>query len=261
MTIELKVPLSAYIRTLNEERRIGDVIRAAKAVASDIVIVDSGSSDDTLAIAASLGARIIAQPWLGNGRQKRVGENACRHDWLLDLDADEIVTPELADEIAALFKTGAPNCSAYSLKLITAPPIGAPWRRAAVTRRFKLYNRKAIRAPDHAAWDQFDVPPGMSVGALKSPLLHYSFEDFEHFTAKLNRVSTARARGAALKPFWVVASRVVFAPPFYFLKHYLMRGLWREGLYGFAIAGMSAHGRWLRDIKMLERHLRARSER
>ena len=115
-------------------------------------------------------------------------------------------------------------------------------------------------APDHAAWDQFDLPPGVKIGRLRAPLFHHSFRDFEHFMGKLNRISSVRARESKLKPLWVVALRIWLAPPFYFMKHFLARDHWKLGLYGVAIAGMSAHGRWLRDIKMLEIHLKRRQE-
>ncbi|MEO1293693.1 MAG: glycosyltransferase family 2 protein [Pseudomonadota bacterium] len=253
---EMRPPISCYIRTLNEERMIGRVIDAAFQVVSEVVIVDSGSTDRTREIAAERGARVIEQPWLGNGYQKRAGEEAALHDWLLDLDADEVVTPELAAEIRALFADGEPAKSVYNFHLITAPPIGEPWWRFAIAERYRLYDRRKFRHLESKAWDQLEIPEGTPVDALKSPLLHYSFESYEQFMAKWNRVSSARARDAKLKPLWNVKLRIVFAMPFYFLKHYLGRGLWRAGLYGFAVSCGAAFGRWMRDVKMYERYRR-----
>jgi hypothetical protein len=144
--------------------------------------------------------------------------------------------------------------------LVTVPPIGNPWYSVAVAGRKKLYDKRLVRAPDHAAWDQFVAPRGMKVGRLQAPLYHHSFRDFEHFMAKLNRISTIRAHESKLKPLWIVALRIWLAPPFYFMKHFFVREHWKLGLYGVAIAGMSAHGRWLRDIKMLEIHLKRRHD-
>jgi glycosyltransferase involved in cell wall biosynthesis len=246
-------PISCYIRTLNEERRIRDVVRAASQVADDIVLVDSGSTDATLAIAEAEGARIVKQPWLGNGRQKRVGEDAARHDWVLDIDADEVVTPELAAEIARVFAAG-PQFFMYELTLITVPPFGAPWLNFKKAHRIKLYDRRHIRIPDHAAWDQFQVPRGQKPGKLREPILHYAFTGMEHVIAKLNRASSVRAREAKLKPLWNVTLRIIFGLPLYFLKEYAVNGLVRGGVYGFAYACAIAFGRWLRDVKMYERH-------
>ncbi len=85
-----------------EERMIGEVISAAKKICSEIIIIDSLSIDKTKSIALSLGANVFEQPWLGNGFQKRVGEEKCKNDWVLDIDADEIVTDEMTQEIKNL---------------------------------------------------------------------------------------------------------------------------------------------------------------
>ncbi|MDO9473372.1 MAG: glycosyltransferase family 2 protein [Caulobacter sp.] len=253
-----KVPVSCCIRTQNEAARIGEVIAAALRVTDDVVIVDSGSTDDTVAIAEGLGARVFHQPWLGNGGQKRAAEDRALHPWILDLDADEVLTDELIAEIRGLFAKGEPPHSVYELTFITAPPVGEPWYNLRHIMRNKFYDMRVVRAPDHRAWDQFEVPKGVTVGKLKGYVLHYSFRDFAHFSEKMNRSSSSRARESKLKPMWSVALRVIAGPPFYFLKHYLMRGLWKAGLYGFVISGISSHARWQRDIKMYEIHLRAR---
>ncbi|NEX91838.1 glycosyltransferase family 2 protein [Caulobacter sp. 17J65-9] len=253
-------PVTCYIRTQNEERMIGRVIEAAKAVADEIVVVDSGSSDRTIEIAESLGARVIRQPWLGNGPQKRVGEDAAKHDWLLDLDADEILTPKLAEEIRQLFAHGEPPKPIYEFKLITAPPVGEPWWDFLHAYRRKLYDRRVIRIPDHKAWDQFEVPSGVPIGRLKGDVLHYSFRDFAHVAEKMNKVSTVRSRESKLKARWQTEVRVWFGLPFYFFKHFIMRGLWRGGTYGVVLSALAAHGRWLRDAKMYEIHLNREAE-
>ncbi len=247
-------PLTAYIRTLNEERMIGAVVTAARQAAREVIVVDCGSSDRTREIAEAAGARVIEQPWLGNGRQKRVGEEAARHDWLLDLDADEVVTDALGAEIRALFAAGAPPRDVYEIPLVTVPPIGAPWRGFARDERRKLYDRRKWRMPDHKAWDQLDIPKSIRPPRLSGALMHHSFRDFEQYMAKWNRVSTVRSRETRLKPLWLVKLRMLLGPPVYFLKHYLVRGLWRGGFYGFAVARGVAFGRWMRDVKMYEIH-------
>jgi glycosyltransferase involved in cell wall biosynthesis len=250
-------PISCYIRTLNEERRIGQVVRAALMAADEVVIVDSGSRDATLRIAAEQGARIIEQDWLGNGLQKQVGEDAAKHDWVLDLDADEVITPGLAEEIRALFKE-APKFRVYQLTLITVPPFGKPWWGFKRAKRMKLYDKRFIRVPPHAAWDQFTLPPATRFGKLHHPILHYAFSGIEHVITKLNRASGVRARESELKPLWSVVLRVYLGLPVYFLKEYLVNGLVRGGTYGFSYALSVAIGRWMRDVKMYERHLHRR---
>jgi glycosyltransferase involved in cell wall biosynthesis len=254
-----RIPVSAYIRTKNEERLIGEVVRAALAAVDEVVLIDSGSTDRTIEIAEAAGARVVRETWHGWGRQKRIGEDACRHDWLFDLDADEIVTPELASEIRALFAGGEPAHRVYQLLMATAPPVGAPWMTFNLVDRRKLYDRRVIRQPDHPMDDQFRVPAGLTVGRLKGRLLHRSFTELAQLEEKFNRHSSASARDKRLKPFWQVAVRLLAAKPFYFLNQYLRRGLWRAGWYGFAVAEIAAHGRWLKDAKMMELHLKARA--
>src|SRR5262245_61023429 len=224
------VPVSCYIRTFNEARKIGDVVATALEVAEGVVVVDSGPSDATVGIAESRGARIIRQDWLGRGRQKRFAEEQCRNDFVLDLDADEVVSPQLAAEIRALFANGPPPFPVYELKLVIVPPVGRPWWNVAVSYRRKLYDRRVVRQPDHLAWDQFELPRGVRVGRLRGPLMHHSFRDIEHMMEKLNIITTVRATATRLhRRRWEVAARVFLAYPFYFLKHYALRGFFRLG--------------------------------
>lgn len=248
--------ISCYIRTLNEQRLIGEVIRGALLVADEVILVDSGSTDRTKAIAEELGARVIDQQWLGNGMQKRVGEEACRHDWLLDLDADEIVTENLAAEIKLLFAGGEPPCRVYRLPMAVVTPFGDVWPVGVQSARAKLYDRRALRMPDHKAWDQLNIPADLRVGDLTTGLQHRAFENLGHLLQKQNSNSTRRAREAPLKPYWQLALRIVFGLPIYFLRQYFLRHQWKTGLYGFAYAMIIAFGRWLRDVKMLERHIK-----
>jgi len=250
---EKRPPISAYIRTLNEARMIAAVVEAARQVADDVVVIDSGSTDGTKALAEGAGARVIDQTWLGNGRQKRAAEDACRHDWLLDLDADEIVTPALSDEIAACFANGDPPASIYRIDLALVPPVGEPWLKFGLQARHKLYDRRVVRQPDHEAWDQFEAPAGVHVGRLRNPLLHHAFDGVAGFQDKLNKHSTVRAETLPLKSAPVLALRIVFGFPFYFAKKYFLQQYFRGGVYGVAIAALSAQGRWLKDVKMWER--------
>ena len=246
-------PISAYIRTLNEARMIADVVSAARAVADEVIVIDSGSTDATRALAEAEGARVIDQPWLGNGRQKRAGEDACRHGWLLDLDADEIVTPELAAEIAELFANGEPEAAIYRTDLVLVPPVGRPWLDFGRQKRHKLYDRRIVRQPDHDAWDQFEIPVGARVGRLQNPILHHAFDGVAAFQGKLNKHSSVRAGALPLKPGPILALRILFGLPFYFAKKYFLQQYFRGGIYGFALAFLSAEGRWLKDVKMWER--------
>lgn len=248
------LPISCYIRTLNEERRIGEVLDSLKNIVSEVVLVDSGSTDRTLKIAAEKGARVVSQKWLGNGKQKRVGEDACENDWVLDLDADEIVSPELVAEITALFQNGEPDKDGYWFRIVTVPPVGKVWEKCCEVTRVKLYDRRKLQIPDHAAWDQFKIEDASRIGRLKGGLLHYSFQSVEHLMGKLNRVSSVRAKEKKLKSIGFLRWRILFGFWFYLFRNVVWRGMWRGGIYSLAIAAVSAGGRWLSDVKMYEIH-------
>lgn len=248
-----KPPISCYIRTLNEERRIGEVISAAQALCQEVVCIDSGSTDRTCEIARSLGAKVIHQPWLGNGRQKRVGEDACQQPWLLDLDADEVLSETLTDSIRQLFADGPPRHDIYRLRLTTVDPTGRIWTNIGVALRAKLYRRETIRMPDHGAWDQLNIPASTDVGVLDGPLLHYLFRDIGQLTVKQNAAMSRRILELKPRPFHLLCLRIFLGMPLYFMKKYFLQGLWKAGVYGFATSVACAYGRWLRDVKDYER--------
>ena len=250
------LPISCYIRTQDEERMIGHVLEAASKVCNELIIVDSGSTDKTIEIAKSYGAKIIHQPWLGNGCQKRVGEKACTNDWVLDLDADEILDTTSIHSIKSAFESMPNATEVFSLTLVTVPPYGEVWHKTNLDPRNKLYNKTIYQQPDHKAWDQLELPSDARVTPLSGGLLHYSFKGVEHMMNKSNKGSTSRAVNGKLKPKTLVIARIFVAFPFYFFRHYCQKGLWRQGVYGFIVAILGAFARWLRDAKMLEVHYR-----
>ena len=246
-----ELPISCYIRTLNEERLIGEVISSAKKICSEVVIIDSLSIDKTKSISLSLGAIVHEQPWLGNGFQKRVGEDKSKNDWVLDIDADELVSDEMANEIKIYFKNGTHNLDGFLTPIITVPPFGKPWYNFAKAHRVKLYNKKKIRIPAHKAWDQFKYEK-LVVKKLKNGLLHPSFTGIHMHLDKLNKYSTMLANQPIKKSFAEIFIRIWFGFPVYFFHKFILRGMFRAGTYGFALSLSSAFGRWLKDIKQFE---------
>ena len=251
------LPITAYVRTMNEASRIEAVVRRAKESCSEVLVVDSGSTDSTVALAEAAGARVIMQSWLGNGRQKRVAEAEATHDWLLDLDADELIDGDLAIALRELFTSSEPEPGAYRIRLTTVPPYpkGAVWNAVRPDWRAKLYHRHAYQMPDHEAWDQLDIPSGRNVRKISGRLLHYAFLDIEHQVGKMNRVSGVRAKSGRFKSPWSLRLRILFGFPLYFFKKYIQHRYWTAGVYGFAVAAVIASNRWLRDVKMYEHML------
>ena len=159
-------PLSAFIITRDEEARIGRTLSALQGLTDDIVVVDSGSTDATVAIAKSLGARVIHRAWDGYGGQKRFAEQQCRHDWVLNVDADEVVTPELRTEIGRLLEADPPP-GAYNIHILTVYPGDGrprPWPRD--VNAVRLYHRAVASFRDHPSYDRVEVS-GVEPGHLE----------------------------------------------------------------------------------------------
>lgn len=247
-------PISCYLRTKNEKRMVSEVVAAAFQIAREVVIVDCGSTDDTVAKAQAAGARVHYVPWQGKGKQKRAAEALCNYRYHLDLDCDEIVTASLAEEIKALFRTDIMAGRVAALRLVTAPPIGEPWGNVDQDYRNKLYDSEAYQMPNSEAWDQLQLDKSIQPVKLKAPLLHYSFADIGALLKKIegNMSQAANYQKLKSKPYLIL--RIFLGLPIYFLKRYLLKGLFLKGVYGFSFAMTTAIGRWLKDVKMYERH-------
>lgn len=255
-------PLSVFIIAKDEAHRIGRVIEAVQGLAAEVVVVDSGSSDGTPEVAERLGARLFHNDWPGYGPQKRFAEERCANDWLLNLDADEVLTPALREEIQALFEKGEPPLPLYRMKVTAVDPFAdRPRPMAEHNNVLRLYDRRVARFPDHPTWDAIEPPAGAEVGQLHAPCHHHSFTGVEQNVAKVNHYTTMQAENQPLKPYWVLALRLLIGPPFDFLKCYLGRRYITGGLYGFVLSVVYTFAKFLKNAKMLERHLKQRQEK
>jgi glycosyltransferase involved in cell wall biosynthesis len=256
------LPLSIFIIVRDEADRIGRTIAAVRGLSDDIVVIDSGSTDGTQAIAANLGARVIERDWPGYGPQKRFAEEQCRHPWLLNLDADEVTPPVLVAEIAALFAKGEPACDAYRLRIAEIfPGEGAPHRFAYALSPVRLYRADKGRYSPSPVHDRVDLSPDAKVGKLKGTIHHYSVRSLGEQMGKLNAYSDAQAddldaRGETLSVFRLVAEF-----PANFIKAYIGRRHALRGVYGFMTAMNYAFYRYLRVAKHWERRLQRRGAR
>lgn len=252
-------PLSIFIIAQNEADRIGRTIEAVRRLSDDIVVVDSGSRDGTQALAEALGARVISNPWPGYGQQKRFAEEQCRHDWLLNLDADEVLPADLAAEITALFASGAPPADAYKIRIAEIfPGEKAPHRFAYALAPVRLYRKSKGRYSASPVHDRVDLSAGTRVGRLRGTIHHFSVRSLGEQMDKLNAYSDAQAddldsRGATLSRFRLFAEF-----PANFIKAYIGRRHALRGIYGFMTAMNYAFYRYLRVAKHWERRLQRR---
>lgn len=248
------LPLSVFIIARNEVDRIGATIRAVRDLTDDLVVVDSGSTDGTQDLARSLGARVIHNAWPGYGPQKRFAEEACRHVWLLNLDADEVVPPDLAARIRALFAEGEPRIPAWRLAIAEIFPGETrphPWAYALTPVR--LYRKDVGRYSPSPVHDRVELPPGTPTGRLKGVVHHFSVRSLGDQLDKLNRYSDQQADDLSTRGVEIPAWRVFVELPGNFLKAYIGRRHFVRGVYGFLTAMNYAISRHLRVAKHYER--------
>ncbi|MEM9010474.1 MAG: glycosyltransferase family 2 protein [Pseudomonadota bacterium] len=251
-----RLPLSVFIIARDEAERLPATLAAVRDWAGEIVVVDSGSTDATVKIAEQADARVFSRDWPGYGPQKRFGEEQCRHDWLLNLDADEVVTPALAAEIAALF-AGDPPPALFRIRILNVyPGDRRPRPFANDYNVVRLYHRAAGRYRDDPLFDRVVPVPGAAERQLRAPIWHYPFLSFAGLVAKQDSFTSFQAEASGPRSPWLLRLRLLTEGPLTFLRFYLLRGHILGGWKGLAFAALAARARTLRIIKLLDRQAR-----
>jgi glycosyltransferase involved in cell wall biosynthesis len=247
------VPISAFIIVKNEEKRLPRAIAALRPWVDEIVVVDSGSSDRTVDVARAMGAKVTFNAWRGYGPQKGFAERLCRNDWVLNVDADEIVTPELAAEIRAIFaprRAIAPG--AYRTNILTVYPGDLrprPWPKD--YNEVRLYHRSVGAYREHAVFDRV-VLRNTEPRQLRQPIFHHSYLSFSHLVEKNNYFSSFCALNSRSRSSAFLKLRLTTEFPLQFLKSYIGRRHISGGWKGFYFALCHAFMRTTRIAKMLE---------
>jgi len=250
LTAAPRAPLSVVLITRNAAAVL-DACLESVAFADDIVLVDSASTDATAAIAARRGARIVQKEWLGYGLQKQFAVEQARNDWVLCLDADERVSPELAASIQAA---------------LAAP--AAPIYRMARRNRFlgrwlahgegypdwspRLFNRLNARWSDDLVHEKvlFAVTPG----TLKGDLLHDSSDSLSAYLDRQNRYTTLAAQQAFERGRSAGILHLLASPVVRFFKFYVFRLGFLDGLPGLLHISIGCMNSYLKYAKLIELH-------
>lgn len=228
--------LSVCIITLNEEANIGRTLASLKEIADEIILVDSGSTDATVAIAESFGAKVFAEPWKGFARQKNSSLEKATCDWILSLDADEEVSPELAASIKKLLKSGAtPECSGY--KMNRRNMYFGKWIKRSgyyPDPKLRLVKRGAAEFELRDVHEDMKMPG--KLGHLHGDLLHHAYQDLESFLDHQNKYSSLGADMVVRERkvgFSVV--NIVFRPLVRFIWAYFFRMGFLDGREGLVV--------------------------
>ena len=248
MTAAPRAPLSAVLITRNAASILEPCLESL-AFADEIVVVDSASNDGTQRIAERRGARVVQKEWLGFGRQKQFAVEQARHDWVLCLDADERVSPELAASIVAAL--AAPVSPVYRMARRNrflgrwlAHGEGYPdWSP-------RLFNRMNARWSDDLVHEK--VLYAVTPGTLKGDLLHDSSDDLTAYLERQNRYTTLAARQAFERGRSAGLFHLLASPVVRFFKFYVLRLGFLDGMPGLVHISIGCMNSYMKYAKLIE---------
>lgn len=246
-------PISAVLITKNESRNVERCLRSLAGVADEIVVVDDFSADDTVAICERHGARVVRHEWLGFGPQKNLANGLARHDYVLSLDADEELDAALAAAIRAAKASGL--AGAYELARLNS------YYGRFMRHGFEYPDRKVRLFPrSRASWDeqpvheQLRLDAGLAVTRLPGHLNHYTYARVEEHVAKANRYTDLSARAALARGKRPSLAKIVLSPLVTFLRAYVVKRGFLDGLHGFVLARLHAQATFLKHVKLWDLH-------
>ncbi|TGE21880.1 glycosyltransferase family 2 protein [Hymenobacter aquaticus] len=244
------VSLSVVIITFNEEANIGRCLEALQDVADDVVVVDSFSTDQTVDICRRHGVRVVQHAFAGYVEQKNYATAQARHDYVLQLDADEVLTDALRTSIRATKANW--QHAGYTLARLTN--YCGTWVRHGgwyPDRKLRLYDRRLGQWEGLLLHERFEVAPGQTVGALAGDALHYSYHSVEQHVSQLNRFTSISAAELALRgKTQVTLFHLLLKPVWKFVHGYFFRLGFLDGFAGLCIATISAWGVFLKFAKL-----------
>lgn len=251
------LPLSVIIITRNEALNLGECLASLAGIASEIVVVDSGSTDETVAIARAAGAKVIqTADWPGFGPQKNIALGAASCEWILSLDADERLTAELRAEIRKAVQ-GA-SCNAYEMPRLSyfcgQPVRHGGWYPDYIVR---LARRGKARFSDALVHESLIAQE--PVGRLRTPLLHYSYRGMDDVRRKIDSYSQAGAKQMLARGKRTSQLQAIAHGGWAFLRTYLFKLGLLDGATGFRIACMNMQASYLKYARLLEMQQRQSS--
>jgi glycosyltransferase involved in cell wall biosynthesis len=243
------VKLTVTVITLNESANIAAALESV-SWADEIIVVDAGSTDDTVAIARRLATRVEIRDWPGFGAQKNYAASlaAAAHDWILSIDADERVTPALAEEIRELLRAGPP---ARGYRVPRLAFYLERWIRSTdwyPDYQLRLYDRRAGRFNDKRVHESIELVG--EPGVLRHELQHYPYRDISHHLATIDRYTTLAAEE------WHAAGRranvieILVHTELAFARNYVLRAGFMDGTAGLIVSVLNSYYVFLKFAKL-----------
>jgi len=241
------VKLTVTVITHNESANIAAALESV-SWADEIIVVDAHSSDDTVAIARRLATRVEVRDWPGYGPQKNYAASLASNDWILSLDADERVTPALAQEIRALLDAGPP-VRGYRVPRL-AFYLGR-WIRSTdwyPDYQLRLYDRRAGRWNDRRVHEsiELDGAPGL----LRHELQHYPYRDISHHIVTIDRYTTLAAEEWRAAGRRASAAEILVHTELAFARNYVLRAGFMDGAAGLIVSTLNSYYVFLKFAKL-----------
>ena len=241
------LPLSAVIIARNEEDRIADAIESV-SFADEIVVLDSGSTDDTVALAKAAGAHVVETDWPGHVAQKNRATQTATHDWVLSIDADERISPALAEIIQAI-RVNGPKADGYRFPRLSwwqnAPIRHGTWYPDC---KIRLFDRRKSQWTGCDPHDHVEVN-GVIVTEKSAAIHHRPYRNLSEHIQTMADYTQAWAESAGANGVRAHWWDLFLRPPLHFLKAYLLKVGFLDGYRGFALAWLGSTYvfiKWLR---------------
>lgn len=241
--------LSVGLIVNNEERILGKTLDAIKDLADEIIIIDSGSTDSTIEIAKSRGAKVFLEEWKGFGPQKNSVIEKCSGEWILLIDADEVVSPELKEKIKEIIEKNENKvyeinrcsvCFGKELKY-------GGWSNQYATR---LWKKGSVKVSDNLVHEEFltELPKEK----IKEKIYHYTYLTLSDYIARFDRYTTLGAEEYLKRGKKASFFNIVINPFFKFIRMYILRLGFLDGLEGLIIAIFSGMYTMTKYFKLRE---------
>jgi (heptosyl)LPS beta-1,4-glucosyltransferase len=225
--------LSVTIITKNEEKNIARCLESVKW-ADEIIVLDTSSTDRTVEICRQYTDQVFCVDWHGYGKQKNLCADRTSNNWVLNIDSDEEISPECAEEIQEVLRGDSkqpvyqfPRKNFFAQRWVRY----GGWYPDQISR---LYDKMQVSFTESQVHEK--LVPDENLGSLKNPILHYSFSGMGDYIDRQNRYSTLYAREKVGQGFRAGWSHLILRPPLAFLKNYVIRMGFRDGFLGLFLA-------------------------
>lgn len=231
--------ISAVIITKNEAHIIGKTLQSIKRLTNDIIIVDSGSTDNTVAICRSMNVTVIETTWDGYGANKNKGIAAAKNNWILNTDADEIPDEELIKSLISLQEENENTLFEIKFKNFFCGKY-IRFGEWGFDKHIRLFNRNKVNWNNAAVHEELIIPPDAKTKTATGSILHYTASSMEEYLGKTNDYATLNANKYFKEGKKTIFFKQYFSPVLTFLQYYIFRLGFLDGKEGFVIAKTTA---------------------